>query len=76
MIETINTSKSEAHLLNRNLELDEEQLKYLLEKGLSNFILPTSKLLDYKNRVASLEVAKVEKKKKRGRRRKEIDFGF
>jgi len=63
-------------LQNISILLEPQHIKRLLEKGLMYFVTTTSNLFEYKLNIVDQEVACLIKKKKRGRKKKKIDFGF
>jgi hypothetical protein len=76
IIETVNTNNCQVFLWNRAVAVDNAQIKLFLEKGLGNFITPVAKVMETKLQVSDQELARLIKQKKRGRKRKKIDFGF
>ncbi len=75
-VETLSSNKAKAYVINRTEKLDKEVIRALLDGGVENFILPEPELYTFKLLVSGLEVKKIEHIKKRGRKRKKIDYGF
>ncbi|MBW7953379.1 hypothetical protein H3C67_01190 [Candidatus Dojkabacteria bacterium] len=73
---TVNANKSEAYILNEGLVIEKEVVSKLMSKGVSNFVLPQEDVYQSKMLFSSLEVKKIVAKNKRGRKRKDIDYGF
>lgn len=76
VIETVNTNNCQVFLQNKAIVIDNTQIRSFLEKGLGNFIVPVEKVMEAKLQVSDQELARLIKQKKRGRKRKKIDFGF
>lgn len=76
IIEIVSSNNCQVYLWNRDIVIDNAQIKLFLEKGLSNFITSIEKVMDMKLQVSDQELARLIKQKKRGRRSKKIDFGF
>jgi phosphoenolpyruvate synthase/pyruvate phosphate dikinase len=75
-VETLSSNKAKAYVINRTEKLDKDVIRALLDGGVENFILPEPELYTFKLLVSGLEVKKIEHVKKRGRKRKKIDYGF
>lgn len=75
VITQINKSKASSVVLFTEEQMDDLLLKTLVEKGLGGLILSTSLLKRILPKVASLEVKKL-RTTKRGRKKKQIDYGF
>ena len=71
-----NSNNCIVFLQNNLTILEPHYIKQLLENGLMYFVMPTEKLLEAKLNIVDQEVARLIKKKKRGRKKKKIDFGF
>jgi len=76
VIEIVNSNNCQTMLINRGININNAQLKLFLEKGLNNFVTPVSQLMNFKLQVSDQELSQLVKNKKRGRKRKNIDFGF
>ncbi|MFQ5492918.1 MAG: PEP/pyruvate-binding domain-containing protein [Candidatus Dojkabacteria bacterium] len=76
LIETVNTNRAKPYLLNHKYRIEKAALRGMLEKGLNNFILTRDQLYPHKLLISSLEVKRIGVKKKRGRKKKRIDYGF
>jgi hypothetical protein len=64
-------------LLSYEHKLESDMLKAAIRAGLNALVLDTDQIIGLKPIVAEIEsTVKVENKKKRGRKRKEIDFGY
>lgn len=76
VIRIVNSNNNSAYLSSQQPDLDKSILKQFIAKGLANYVLPHEIINDLKPEVAELEVKKLAKKKKRGRKKKKIDYGF
>jgi hypothetical protein len=76
-IDQINKSKTISILLAAEESFEVATLKTMVKAGLTGVGLNLNQIYTIKPKVAAIEtVKKVESKKKRGRKRKEVDFGF
>jgi hypothetical protein len=75
VVSQINKSKASSVVLQGEAQMSEKLLKSLTENGLNELILPPTLLNRVLPKLASLEVNKL-KTKKRGRKKKQIDYGF
>jgi len=76
ILEIVNTNNAVAFLIYRGIEVSNDQIKLFLEHGLTQFIAQAEGMVDKKLQVSDMELLRITKKKKRGRKRKKIDFGF
>jgi hypothetical protein len=76
ILEIVNSNNAVSLLLNRSIEVSNDQVKLFLEHGLTQFITLAPKMVDQKLQVSDMELLRITKQKKRGRKRKKIDFGF
>lgn len=76
ILEVVNTNNAVAFLIYRGIEVSNDQIKLFLEHGLTQFIAQAEGMVDKKLQVSDMELLRITKKKKRGRKRKKIDFGF
>lgn len=53
-----------------------EYIKLFLDAGLNQFITTSPQMVEQKLQVSDLELLQITKLKKRGRKKKKIDFGF
>lgn len=56
--------------------LNDDDWKRLIEKGMSNMIIRFADLAKYKVKISELELKQLDQHKKRGRKKKDIDFGY
>jgi phosphohistidine swiveling domain-containing protein len=76
-IDQINKNKTVSILLAAEEKVEVTTLKIMVKAGLTGVGLNLNQIYGIKPKVAQIEtVKKVENKKKRGRKRKEVDFGF
>ncbi|HOY46969.1 MAG TPA: hypothetical protein PKU95_05050, partial [Candidatus Dojkabacteria bacterium] len=76
ILEIVNTNNAVAFLIYRGIEVSNDQIKLFLDHGLTQFIAQAEGMVDKKLQVSDMELLRITKKKKRGRKRKKIDFGF
>jgi phosphoenolpyruvate synthase/pyruvate phosphate dikinase len=72
----INTNNKLVFLLNNNIGIAPQQIKQMLEAGLNYFVTASNNLMNFKLAFVDQEVSRIERRKKRGRKKKVIDFGF
>lgn len=76
VIWAINSNNAQAYILNQKVSLESDWVKDFLAKGLANFVMPLEDIRDSRELIAELESKNLNKKKKRGRKKKKIDYGF
>lgn len=76
VFEIVNSNNTLSLLINREVEIGNEHIKLFLEHGLSHFITIAPKMVERKLQVSDMELLRITKQKKRGRKKKKIDFGF
>ncbi|KXK27069.1 MAG: phosphoenolpyruvate synthase [candidate division WS6 bacterium OLB20] len=69
-VRTINSNKSRPVLMNRKHDIDKETLQLMVEKGLTEFIVPQKDLYQSRLLVSSIEITKVTKRRNAAERRK------
>ena len=76
-IAKISETKTQSMLLAYEFKIEPEVLKPMLTAGLNSIALNEEEIINLKPVVSEVEsLVKLENKKKRGRKRKEIDFGY
>jgi len=63
-------------VLNNNIGITPQHIKQLLEAGMMHYVTASQNLLSTKLAIVDQEVSRIERRKKRGRKKKVIDFGF
>jgi len=72
----VNSNNKIVFVLNNNIAILPQHFKQLLEAGLMYYITASQNLLNNKLAIVDQEVSRIERRKKRGRKKKVIDFGF
>ena len=62
--------------LNRGKLIHNDYVKLFLDSGLNQFVTTSPQMVEQKLQVSDLELLQITKIKKRGRKKKKIDFGF
>lgn len=72
----INSSNTAPYLLTEDVYISDDQLHQFIDKGVSHYMASYADVPKLMTIVAGQEVKKLEKKKKRGRKKKNIDYGY
>lgn len=76
IINKVSKSTSPVYLIADNVALNDDNLEKFIQSGLSRFIFPESKITELGAIIANMEIKVITKTSKRGRKRKEINYGF
>lgn len=74
--EAVNSRKCKPYLLMGKEKIDKEMVKQFMENGVNDFITEKEETYQFRLMISHMEIKRIEKKKKRGRKKKEIDYGF
>lgn len=72
----VNTNNKLVFILNFDIAILPQHIKQLLDAGMTHFVTASKNIMNFKLNFVDQEVARIEKRKKRGRKKKVIDFGF
>ncbi len=76
IIELSNSNMAMPFVLYRGEKLNNDFIKSFLDAGLTQFITEATMMVEQKLQISDLELLQITKMKKRGRKKKKIDFGF
>ncbi len=76
IIELTSSSMGTPFFLNRGKLIHNDYVKLFLDSGLNQFVTTSPQMVEQKLQVSDLELLQITKIKKRGRKKKKIDFGF
>lgn len=72
----VNTNNKLVFILNFDIAILPQHIKQLLDAGMTHFVTASKNLMNFKLNFVDQEVSRIERRKKRGRKKKVIDFGF
>ena len=73
---SVNSNNKIVFALNNSVGMTPQNIKQLLEAGLMYYVTVPTNILSTKLAIVDQEVSRIERRKKRGRKKKVIDFGF